>query len=198
LPRPQQQAIKLKQGRAMYRVDLKIVDADANVQPHDGVAVGELLVRGPWILRAYYHDEAASREAFDAEGWLCTGDVATIDAEGYMQIVDRRKDVIKSGGEWISSIVVENATIGHPDIAEAAVIGLPHPRWGERPLLVIVPRKGKSPSNDSILAFLGRRLPKWQLPDNIVRVAEIPHTATGKILKTKLRELFRDHPLPTA
>jgi len=198
LPRPQQQAIKLKQGRAMYGVDLKIVDAEGNVQPHDGVAMGELLVRGPWIIRAYYHNEAASREAFDAEGWLCTGDVATIDAEGYVQIVDRRKDVIKSGGEWISSIVVENATIGHPDIAEAAVIGLPHPRWGERPLLVIVPKEGKSPGNDSILAFLGQRLPKWQLPDDIVRVAEIPHTATGKILKTKLRELFRNHPLPTA
>jgi fatty-acyl-CoA synthase len=198
LPRPQQQAIKLKQGRAIYGVDLKIVDAEGKVQPHDGVAMGELLVRGPWIIGAYYNDKSASREAFDAEGWLRTGDVVTIDAESYMQIVDRRKDVIKSGGEWISSIAVENAAIGHPDIAEAAVIGLPHPRWGERPLLVIVPKEGKSPGNDSILAFLGQRLAKWQLPDGIVRVAEIPHTATGKILKTKLRQLFRDHALPGA
>jgi len=198
LPRPQQQAIKLKQGRAIYGVDLKIVDAEGKVQPHDGVAMGELLVRGPWIIGAYYNDKAASREAFDAEGWLRTGDVVTIDAESYMQIVDRLKDVIKSGGEWISSIAVENAAIGHPDIAEAAVIGLPHPRWGERPLLVIVPKEGKSPGDDSILAFLGQRLTKWQLPDGIVRVAEIPHTATGKILKTKLRQLFRDHALPGA
>jgi fatty-acyl-CoA synthase len=198
LPRSQQQAIKVKQGRAIFGVELKIVDADGRVQPHDGVAKGELLVRGPWIVGAYYDNETASQEAFDAEGWLCTGDVATIDADGYMQIVDRRKDVIKSGGEWISSIEIENAAVGHPDIAEAAVIARPHPRWGERPLLVIVLKEGKSPGNDSILAFLGQRLPKWQLPDDIVRVAEIPHTATGKILKTKLRELFRDHQLPTA
>ena len=159
--------------------------------------MGELLVRGPWVIRAYYDNETASQEAFDAEGWLHTGDVATIDADGYMQIVDRRKDVIKSGGEWISSIEIENAAVGHPDIAEAAVIGLPHPRWGERPLLVIVRKDGKAPANDAILAYLAERLAKWQLPDDIVHVAEIPHTATGKILKTKLRELFRDHALPT-
>ena len=197
LPRAQQQAMKLKQGRAMYGVDLKIVDAEGRAQPHDGVAMGELLVRGPWVIRAYYDNETASQEAFDAEGWLHTGDVATIDADGYMQIVDRRKDVIKSGGEWISSIEIENAAVGHPDIAEAAVIGLPHPRWGERPLLVIVRKDGKAPANDAILAYLAERLAKWQLPDDIVHVAEIPHTATGKILKTKLRELFRDHALPT-
>ena len=142
--------------------------------------------------------EAASRDASDADGWLHTGDVATIDADGYMQIVDRRKDVIKSGGEWISSIEVENAAVGHPDIAEAAVIGLPHPRWGERLLLVIVRKDGRAPEDEAILAFLAQRLAKWQLPDDIVRVAEIPHTATGKILKTRLRELFRDHRLPTA
>jgi acyl-CoA synthetase (AMP-forming)/AMP-acid ligase II len=198
LPRSQQHAIKLKQGRAIYGVDLKIVDAEGKIQPHDGVAMGELLVRGPWIVRAYYDNETASREAFDAEGWLHTGDVATIDADGYMQIVDRRKDVIKSGGEWISSIEIENAAVGHPDIAEAAVIGLPHKRWGERPLLVIVLKNGRSPANDAILAYLAERLAKWQLPDDIVRVAEIPHTAPGKILKTRLRELFRDHRLPTA
>jgi fatty-acyl-CoA synthase len=198
LPRPRQRDIKLKQGRGMFGVELKIVDAEGRIQPHDGVAMGELLVRGPWVIGAYYNDEAASHAAFDEEGWLRTGDVATIDPEGYVQIVDRRKDVIKSGGEWISSIAVENAAIGHPDIAEAAVIGLPHPRWGERPLLVIVPKEGRSPGNEAILAFLGERLPRWQLPDDIVRVAELPHTATGKVLKTRLRELFRDHLLPTA
>ena len=197
LPRSQQHAMKAKQGRAMYGVDLKIVDAEGNVQPHDGVARGELLVRGPWIVGAYYDNEAASQEAFDAEGWLHTGDVVTIDADGYIQIVDRRKDVIKSGGEWISSIEIENAAVGHPDIAEAAAIGLPHPRWGERPLLVIVLKEGRSPENAALLAWLAERLAKWQLPDDIVRVAEIPHTGTGKILKTKLRELFKDHALPT-
>ncbi len=198
LPRSEQHAIKLKQGRAMYGVELRIVDAEGRVQPHDGIAMGELMVRGPWIARAYYDNETASREAFDSEGWLHTGDVVTIDADGYMQIVDRRKDVIKSGGEWISSIEIENAAVGHPDIAEAAVIGLPHPRWGERPLLVIVPKDGRSPESDAILAFLAQRLAKWQLPDDIVRVPEIPHTATGKILKTRLREMFREHRLPTA
>ena len=142
--------------------------------------------------------EAASREAFDAGGWLHTGDVATVNADGYMQIVDRRKDVIKSGGEWISSIEIENAAVGHPDTAEAAVIGLPHPRWGERPLLVIVCKDGRAPENGAILTYLAGRLAKWQLPDDIVRVAEIPHTATGKILKTRLRELFKNHLLPSA
>jgi fatty-acyl-CoA synthase len=198
LPQPEQQAVKLKQGRAMYGVELRIVDAEGRVQPHDGEAMGELLVRGPWIIAAYYRDETATAAAFDAEGWFRTGDVATIDPDGYMQIVDRRKDVIKSGGEWISSIAIENAAIGHPDIAEAAVIGVPHPRWGERPLLVIVPKAGRAPTNESVLAFLARHLARWQLPDDIVRMAEIPHTATGKILKARLRELFRDHLLPTA
>jgi fatty-acyl-CoA synthase len=198
LPQPEQQAVKLKQGRAMYGVELRIVDAEGRVQPHDGEAMGELLVRGPWIIAAYYRDETATAAAFDAEGWFRTGDVATIDPDGYMQIVDRRKDVIKSGGEWISSIAIENAAIGHPDIAEAAVVGVPHPRWGERPLLVIVPKAGRAPTNESVLAFLARHLARWQLPDDIVRMAEIPHTATGKILKARLRELFRDHLLPTA
>ncbi len=180
LPAAARYKYKVKQGRPIYTVDLKIVDAEGKVQPHDGVAMGEILVRGPWIISGYYNDEAA---------------VATVDEDGYVQVVDRRKDVIKSGGEWISSIDVENAAIGHPAIAEAAVIGLPHPRWGERPLLVVAPREGKTPDRADILRFLGNHLAKWQLPDDVVFVPEIPHTATGKILKTKLREMFRDHKL---
>ena len=195
LPAAARYKYKVKQGRPIYTVDLKIVDAEGKVQPHDGVAMGEILVRGPWIISGYYNDEAASAAAFDEAGWLRTGDVATVDEDGYVQVVDRRKDVIKSGGEWISSIDVENAAIGHPAIAEAAVIGLPHPRWGERPLLVVAPREGKTPDRADILRFLGNHLAKWQLPDDVVFVPEIPHTATGKILKTKLREMFRDHKL---
>src|SRR6185437_956041 len=143
LPAAERHRRKTKQGRGIFGVELKIVDAEGRSLPQDGAAMGELLVRGPWVIAAYYKDEAASRAALDADGWFRTGDVVTIDPEGYIQVVDRRKDVIKSGGEWISSIDVENAAIGHPDIAEAAVIGLPHPRWGERPLLVVAPREGR-------------------------------------------------------
>jgi acyl-CoA synthetase (AMP-forming)/AMP-acid ligase II len=191
---------KAKQGRPLYTVELKIIDAEGREQPHDGVAKGEVLVRGPWVISGYYKDAAASAAAFDAQGWLRTGDVATVDEDGYVQVVDRSKDVIKSGGEWISSIDVENAAMGHPAVAEAAVIGLPHPRWDERPLLVVVLREGTAAGNDSvkddILRYLSERLAKWQLPDDIAFVSEIPHTATGKILKTKLREMFKDHQLP--
>jgi acyl-CoA synthetase (AMP-forming)/AMP-acid ligase II len=195
LPLDERYRYKAKQGRPIYTVELKIVDADGIVQPHDGVAMGEVLARGPWVISGYYNDEAASAAAFDAEGWLRTGDVATICPDGYVQVVDRRKDVIKSGGEWISSIDVENAAIGHPAIAEAAVIGLPHPRWGERPLLIVALREGKPGDKEDILRHLAARLAKWQLPDDVVFVAEIPHTATGKILKTRLREIFKDHRL---
>jgi len=189
-------AIQTKQGRAMFGVDLKIVDAAGIELPHDGIARGELLVRGPWVIDRYYHDAEASRAAFDDAGWFRTGDVATIDADGYLQIVDRIKDVIKSGGEWISSIDVENAAMGHPDIAEAAVIGVPHPRWGERPLLIVVGKQGRTPDKASVMEYLARFVAKWQLPDDVVTVAELPHTATGKLLKTRLRETFRDHALP--
>jgi acyl-CoA synthetase (AMP-forming)/AMP-acid ligase II len=195
LPVGERYRYKAKQGRPIYTVELKIVDAEGREQPHDGVAMGELLARGPWVISGYYNDAAATAAAFDEAGWLRTGDVATIDEDGYVQVVDRRKDVIKSGGEWISSIDVENAAIGHPAIAEAAVIGLPHPRWGERPLLVVTPCKGAKQDKDDILRYLGLHLAKWQLPDDVVFVTEIPHTATGKILKTKLREMFRDHQL---
>jgi len=198
LPKEQQYDYKIKQGRALFGVDMKIVDADGRDVAHDGVMRGELLVRGPWVISAYYDDAAASRTAFDDHGWFRTGDVATIDPEGFMQIVDRRKDVIKSGGEWISSIDIENMMIGHPDVAEAAVIGLPHPKWDERPLLVVVAREGRHPTREAMLAFLAERLAKWMLPDDVVFVAELPHTATGKLQKTKLREQFRDYKLPTA
>jgi acyl-CoA synthetase (AMP-forming)/AMP-acid ligase II len=195
LPLGERYRYKAKQGRPIYTVELKIVDADGREQPHDGVAMGEVLVRGPWVISGYYNDKAASAAAFDDAGWLRTGDVATVDEDGYVQVVDRRKDVIKSGGEWISSIDVENAAIGHPAVAEAAVIGLPHPRWGERPLLVVALCEGAKQDKDDILRYLGNHLAKWQLPDDVVFVPEIPHTATGKILKTKLREMFRDHQL---
>jgi acyl-CoA synthetase (AMP-forming)/AMP-acid ligase II len=198
LPAEERLAVQSKQGRAVFGVDLKIVDAAGVEQPHDGVAKGELLVRGPWVIKGYYEDEAASRAAFDEAGWFRTGDVATIDRDGYLQIVDRIKDVIKSGGEWISSIDVENAAVGHPDIAEAAVIGVPHPRWGERPLLIVVGKQGRAPDKASVMAYLAGCIAKWQLPDDVVVVAELPHTATGKLLKTRLREMFRDHALPDA
>jgi acyl-CoA synthetase (AMP-forming)/AMP-acid ligase II len=198
LPPDERFAVQTKQGRAVFGVDLKLVDAAGAEQPHDGVARGELLVRGPWVIDGYYKDAEASLAVFDEAGWFRTGDVATIDDDGYLQIVDRIKDVVKSGGEWISSIDVENAAIGHPDIAEAAVIAVPHPRWGERPLLVVVGRQGRVPDKASVLQYLAGLLAKWQLPDDVVVVAELPHTATGKLLKTQLREMFRNYPLPEA
>jgi acyl-CoA synthetase (AMP-forming)/AMP-acid ligase II len=197
-PKAERLALKAKQGFPLYGVDMKVASPDGTVQPHDGVASGELYVRGPWIVGAYYNDEAATAQAFDSEGWFRTGDVASIDPDGYMQIVDRSKDVIKSGGEWISSIDVENAAMGHPDIAEAAVIGIAHPKWDERPLLIVVPKPSRRPGKEEILGFLGDKIAKWQLPDDIVFVPELPHGATGKVLKSRLREQFRDYHLPTA
>ncbi len=197
-PKEEQIAVKAKQGFPLFGVDMKVVTADGKVAPHDGTTSGELHVRGPWIVGGYFNDERASAAAFDAEGWFCTGDVAVIDRDGYMVIVDRSKDVIKSGGEWISSIDVENAAMGHPDVAEAAVIGLPHPKWDERPLLIVVPKSGRHPTKEEINAFLGDKIAKWQLPDDVVFLPEIPHGATGKVLKTRLREQFKDYRLPTA
>jgi len=190
-------AIRARQGRPLYGIEFKIVDPDGKRLPEDGVASGELLVRGPWVIGAYYEDEAASLAALDAEGWFRTGDVATIDTEGCMQIVDRSKDVIKSGGEWISSIDLENAAMGHPDIAEAAVIALPHPKWDERPLLVVVANPGSELAPDAVIGFLEGKVARWQMPDDIVFLPEMPHGATGKVLKTRLREMFKDHRLPT-
>lgn len=189
--------LKAKQGRRLFQVEMKIVDPEGNSLPHDGETSGELYVRGPFITAGYYNDDQASAGCFDAEGWFKTGDVATIDPEGFLLIVDRSKDLIKSGGEWISSIDLENAAIGHPDIAEAAAIGLPHPKWDERPLLVVVPRDGADVSKDSIQDYLAAKVAKWWLPDDIAIVDAIPHSATGKIRKTELREMFKDYKLPT-
>jgi fatty-acyl-CoA synthase len=169
---------------------MKLVDDAGQALPHDGKSMGELLVRGPWIVAAYFADEAASAAAVEPDGWFHTGDVATIDPDGYLQITDRRKDVIKSGGEWISSIELENAAVAHADVAEAAVIAVPDPRWGERPLLIVMPRPGCRPERDALIALLARQFPKWMLPDDVVYIDEMPHTATGKIMKTRLREMF--------
>jgi acyl-CoA synthetase (AMP-forming)/AMP-acid ligase II len=191
-----QRAIKAKAGRPVFGVEMKIVDENGRSLPHDGTSVGEVMVRGPWIISGYFEDKEASCAAVQADGWLHTGDVAAIDADGYMQIVDRSKDVIKSGGEWISSIDLENAALAHDDVAEAAVIAVPHPRWGERPLLIVAPRPGRLPDRDDLIALLARQFPRWMLPDDVVTVPELPHTATGKLMKTRLREMFRDHKLP--
>jgi fatty-acyl-CoA synthase len=186
--------VQAKQGRGIYGVEMKIVDDAGKELPHDGVAFGHLLVRGPWITRGYYHGEGGS--ILDADGFFDTGDVATIDADGYMQITDRSKDVIKSGGEWISSIALECAAMGHPAIAEAAVIGVAHPKWQERPLLVVVKKPGQDVTRDQVLSFLDGKVARWSLPDDVAFVAELPHTATGKLLKVKLREMFKDYRLP--
>ncbi|MGE2735647.1 long-chain-fatty-acid--CoA ligase [Mycolicibacterium vaccae] len=190
----EQQKIKLKQGRGVFGVELKIVDENGNQLPWDGKAFGEVLVRGPWIASGYYKGEGGDK--LDGEGFFPTGDVATIDPDGYLHLVDRTKDVIKSGGEWVSSIDLENAAMGHPAIAEAAVIGVPHPKWQERPLLIAVLRKGHSATREEILEYLAGQVVKWWLPEDVVFVDELPHTATGKVLKVKLREQFRDVTLP--
>jgi fatty-acyl-CoA synthase len=192
---PQAQlAIRAKQGRPLFGVEMKIVDDNGRDLPHDGKSVGELLVRGPWIVGAYYEDAAATAASIEKDGWFHTGDVATIDPDGYLQLTDRRKDIIKSGGEWISSIDLENAAVAHEDVGEAAAIAVPHPKWGERPLLIVTPRaglpSGHTPERDALLAFLAERFPRWMLPDDVLVVDELPHTATGKIMKTRLRELY--------
>ena len=187
--------LSLKQGRAIYGVDMKIIDGAGNDLPRDGKAFGNLLVRGPWITSGYYKEEGG--KAVDEDDWFDTGDVATIDPDGYMQITDRSKDVIKSGGEWISSIDVENQAVGCPGIAEAAVIAVKHPKWDERPLLVAVKEENASVTKEDVLEHLNKSLAKWQLPDDVIFVDELPHTATGKILKTKLRSEYKDYKLPT-
>ena len=186
---------KMKAGRAVWGVGLKIVGEQGEVLPHDGVAYGHLHVRGPWIASGYFKSEGG--EVLDANGWFPTGDVATIDPDGYVQLVDRAKDVIKSGGEWISSIDLENAAITHPGVMEAAIIGVSHPKWQERPLLLVVRRSGPQVTREELLVFLGERVAKWWVPDDVVFVEQLPHTATGKLLKTKLRELYREYRLPS-
>ena len=187
--------VQEKQGYSPFGVEMKVTD-DANVEHSwDGKTFGRLKVRGPAVARAYYG--GAGAEQFDEEGWFDTGDVAHIDPSGYMQITDRAKDVIKSGGEWISTIDLENLAVGHPDIAEAAVIGVRHSKWDERPLLVVVRKPGKEPSKSDILGYMDGKVAKWWMPDDVAFVDEIPHTATGKIQKTKLREQFSGYRLPT-
>ena len=189
LSREEQFAIREKQGRALYGVEMKIVDDENNQLPWDGQSTGLLKVRGPFICSDYYNTGVPS-DVHDGDGWFSTGDVGSIDAEGYLQITDRSKDVIKSGGEWISSIDLENTAVGHPDVAEAAVIGVPHPKWSERPLLVVVRKEGSEVTGEAILDWLRDKVAKWWLPDDVVFVDEIPHTATGKIQKTELRKRF--------
>jgi acyl-CoA synthetase (AMP-forming)/AMP-acid ligase II len=187
--------IKLKQGRPPYLVEMKITDDEGRELPNDGRTFGRLKVRGPCVARAYHKGEGAS--SFDDEGWFDTGDVATLDEHGYMQVTDRSKDVIKSGGEWISSIEIENIAMGCPGVAEAAVIGVEHPKWGERPLLVVVRKPDAAVTGEDVLGFLTGKIASWWMPDDVRFVDEIPHTATGKISKLTLRESFRDYRLPT-
>ncbi len=188
--------VQVRQGRMVFGVELKIVDSDGNVLPQDGSIAGDLYVRGPWVTAGYF--KGVGGDMLDRDGWFPTGDVAKIDSDGYVILTDRSKDVIKSGGEWISSIDLENAAVAHPDVKEAAVIGLPHPRWQERPFLIVVLNDGAKLDAAALLDFLKPRVAKWWLPDDVAFVADLPHTATGKLLKSKLREQFKDHVLPTA
>ncbi|MFT5140084.1 MAG: acyl-CoA synthetase (AMP-forming)/AMP-acid ligase II [Lysobacterales bacterium] len=185
--------VKVKAGRSLYLAELKIVDDEGNDLPRDGETFGHLMIKGPAVSKAYFKHDS---EILDDNGWFDTGDIATIDEMGYMAITDRDKDLIKSGGEWISSIEIENAAVAHDGVAEAAVIGLAHPKWSERPLLVIVKQTGVNLEKEDILGFLVGKIAKWWMPDDVVFVDEIPHTATGKILKTKLREQFSDFQFP--
>jgi fatty-acyl-CoA synthase len=187
--------IQMKQGHPPFGVEMKITDDNNKDLPWDGKTFGRLKVRGPAVAKSYYKGEG--NEAFDDDGWFDTGDVATMDKYGYMQVTDRSKDVIKSGGEWISSIDLENLAVGHPKVAEAAVIGIAHPKWDERPLLVVVLKKGETATKEELLGFMRGKIAKWWMPDDVAFVDEIPHTATGKIQKTRLRKQFEGYKLPT-
>ena len=198
LPIEKKVDLKVSQGRRMYTVDMRIVSDSGELLPNDGEAFGELQVRGHAVMNGYFEDEEASEAALTDDGWLRTGDVAKIDQDGFMSLVDRTKDVIKSGGEWISSIDLENAAQGHEAVKECAVIAAYHPKWAERPLLIVVLEAGHKVTGDEIKEFLVDKVAKWWLPDDVVFVDEIPHTATGKISKLTLRKLFADHVLSTA
>lgn len=189
------QSILEKQGRAIFGVDMKIVDDDGHELPWDGKTYGNLLVRGPWVIEAYFKNEGGD---VLEDGWFPTGDVAVIDEEGYMQITDRSKDVIKSGGEWIGSIDLENIAVAHPSVLQAACIGVFHPKWDERPLLVVVKKPGMDVTKDDILKFYDGKIAKWWTPDDVVFAESLPLGATGKILKNKIRETYRDYKLPSA
>ena len=194
LPKEAQLEIQKKQGRAIYGVDLRIVGEDGKELPWDGKAFGDLQVRGPWVIKGYFKGEGGN--PLTPDGWFPTGDVCTIDPEGYIQITDRSKDVIKSGGEWISSIDLENIAVAHPAIAEAAVIGVKHPKWDERPVVVAVKKPGKEVSRDDLLKFYEGKIAKWWMPDDVLFVPELPHTATGKLSKLTLRQQLKDYKLP--
>ena len=196
LPKEQQLAIRLKQGRAIFGVDMKIVGDDGKDQPWDGKAYGDLLVRGPWIMDTYFKGQCPLIKDEQGRGWFPTGDVATIDADGFMQITDRSKDVIKSGGEWISSIDIENVAMAHPAVAVAACIGMPHPKWDERPIVAVVKKPGAEVTREELIKFYDGKIAKWQIPDDVVFVEAIPLGATGKMLKTKLREELKGYKLP--
>jgi len=198
LPAEERNVLRQKQGRAIFGVDMKIVDGDGAELPWDGKTYGDLLVRGPWVVKEYYKGEGGDPLVADAQGhgWFPTGDVATIDADGFLQITDRSKDVIKSGGEWISSIDIENIAVAHPAIAMAACIGVAHPKWDERPVVAVVKRPNAEVSREELLKFYEGKTAKWQIPDDVIFVEAIPIGATGKILKTKLREQLKDYRLP--
>jgi fatty-acyl-CoA synthase len=192
---PQQAAIRAKQGRSVFGVELKITDDDGRELPRDGRAFGALKVRGPWVASGYFQQapDSSANIAFEADGWFNTGDVATICPMGYLQITDRTKDVIKSGGEWISSIELENLAVAHPAVAQAAVIAVMHPKWQERPLLIVVPKSGYTPSREDLLNFYVGKVAKWWIPDDVVFVEQLPLAATGKISKLQLRQHFADY-----
>ncbi|GAB2482139.1 3-(methylthio)propionyl-CoA ligase [Comamonas humi] len=194
-PTEQRRAVQAKQGRALFGIDLKIIDADGTEKPWDGHSSGELLVRGHWVAAAYLGGDSASPLVADAggQGWFPTGDVATIDAQGFMNITDRAKDVIKSGGEWIGSIDLENIAMAHPAIASAACIAARHPKWDERPLLIVTRRPGAEVSRDELLAFYDGKIAKWWTPDDVLFVEQLPLGATGKVLKHQLRSQYQDH-----
>jgi fatty-acyl-CoA synthase len=197
LPPEQQLRLLETQGRVIFGIDMAIIDDAGKSLPWDGVSAGNLVVRGPWVISRYYKAEGSPLVSVDGEpGWFPTGDVAAIDADGFMRITDRSKDVIKSGGEWISSIELENIAVGHPAVNEAAVIACRHPKWDERPLLVVVRKPGSTLTREEMLGYFEGRIPKWQIPDDVVFVDDLPHTATGKLMKLKLREMFRGHVLP--
>jgi 3-(methylthio)propionyl---CoA ligase len=190
----EQRKLREKQGHVIYGVDMKIVGPDGSDLPWDGVAFGDLHVRGPWVIDRYFRKDDSPL----VDGWFPTGDVATIDSDSFLHITDRSKDVIKSGGEWISSIDVENVAIAHPAVSEAACVACSHPKWTERPLLVVVKRKGVEVTRDELIAFYEGKVAKWWIPDDVVFVDDLPHTATGKLQKLRLREMYRDYVLPSA
>ncbi|GLT12048.1 long-chain-fatty-acid--CoA ligase [Sulfitobacter porphyrae] len=194
LPEKEQVDLKMLQGRAMYGVELRVVNDEGMILPHDGKQSGDLQVRGPWVTSGYFRGEGG--DVLDPDGWFSTGDVATITPSGFVRLTDRSKDVIKSGGEWISSIDLENAAVSHPAVHEAAVIGRPHVKWQERPMMIVVLKPGCAITHAEMNAHLEAHVAKWWLPDDLVVVEELPHTATGKLQKMKLREQFADHVLP--